>query len=81
MLLGDGQKLWIAIDSCTGAVHKLKDIVVGHGLQQDIGASHVIVIVLQGYTAGFAHSLESSKVSNHIDFVLKNSMEYNKNNI
>lgn len=75
MRLGDGQKLRIAVHSGTGAVHKLEDIVVGHGLQQDIGAGHVIVIVLQGNAAGFPHSLQCSKVSDHVDFVLQGKME------
>lgn len=75
MRLGDWQKLRIAVHSGTGAVHKLKHIVVGHSLQQDIGAGHVIVIVLQRNAAGFPHSLQCSKVSDHVDFVLQDKME------
>jgi len=71
MLLGHGQELWLTVDGGTGAVHELEDIVVGHRLQQDIGAGHVVVVVLQRYAAGLTHGLQGGKVGHHVDFVLK----------
>ena len=56
----------IAIDGGAGREDDVLASMITHDVQEDEGASHIVVIILQGLRNTFAHGLESSKVNDSI---------------